>query len=162
MIFVTVGTHEQQFNRLVKYMDELAGSGKIKDDIVMQIGYSDYVPKYAKYSKFYTYDDMKQLYNDARIIITHGGPSSFMMALMIGKVPIVVPRKYEFGEHVNNHQVTFCTKVKEEYNNIELCDDIKELDDMIIKYNDKLVSVKSNNEEFCHKFTMIIDGLKCD
>lgn len=25
MIFVTVGTHEQQFNRLVEYMDKWAG-----------------------------------------------------------------------------------------------------------------------------------------
>lgn len=36
MIFVTVGTHEQQFNRLVEYMDKWA----IKNDeeVVIQIG----------------------------------------------------------------------------------------------------------------------------
>lgn len=31
MIFVTVGTHEQQFNRLVKGMDEL-----ILDNVIME------------------------------------------------------------------------------------------------------------------------------
>lgn len=40
MIFVTVGTHEQQFNRLVEYMDKWA----IKNDeeVVIQIGYALY------------------------------------------------------------------------------------------------------------------------
>lgn len=29
------------------------------------------------------------------------------MPLQVGKIPIVVPRKYEFNEHVNDHQVNF-------------------------------------------------------
>lgn len=29
MIFVTVGTHEQPFNRLIKKIDELKGSGSL-------------------------------------------------------------------------------------------------------------------------------------
>lgn len=53
MIFVTVGTHEQQFNRLVEYMDKWA----IKNDeeVVIQIGYSTYKPRVAKWSKLFTY-----------------------------------------------------------------------------------------------------------
>ncbi len=31
MIFVTVGTHEQQFNRLIQKVDELKRDGYIKD-----------------------------------------------------------------------------------------------------------------------------------
>lgn len=30
MIFVTVGTHEQPFNRLIQKVDELVSDGKIK------------------------------------------------------------------------------------------------------------------------------------
>ena len=33
MIFVTVGTHEQPFNRLVKKIDELKGNGTIQEYI---------------------------------------------------------------------------------------------------------------------------------
>ena len=40
MIFVTVGTHEQPFNRLVKAVDDLVGNGTIKEDVIVQKGYS--------------------------------------------------------------------------------------------------------------------------
>ena len=45
MIFVTVGTHEQQFNRLVKKIDNLKKDGTFKDDVIIQIGFSTYEPK---------------------------------------------------------------------------------------------------------------------
>ena len=43
MIFVTVGTHEQSFNRLVKYMDEYK-KNNIDEDIIIQTGFSTYIP----------------------------------------------------------------------------------------------------------------------
>lgn len=36
MIFVTVGTHEQPFNRLIKKVDELKRDGIIREEVVMQ------------------------------------------------------------------------------------------------------------------------------
>ena len=36
MIFVTVGTHEQQFNRLIKFIDELKRDKVIVEDVIMQ------------------------------------------------------------------------------------------------------------------------------
>ena len=38
MIFVTVGTHEEQFNRLVEYMDKLRGANIIDEDVIIQTG----------------------------------------------------------------------------------------------------------------------------
>ena len=38
MIFVTVGTHEQQFDRLVEYMDYWAGEHT--EDVIIQTGFS--------------------------------------------------------------------------------------------------------------------------
>lgn len=35
MIFVTVGTHEQPFNRLIKEVDRLVADGKIKEKVVI-------------------------------------------------------------------------------------------------------------------------------
>lgn len=37
MIFVTVGTHEQPFNRLIQKVDELKRDGVIKDTIKMEL-----------------------------------------------------------------------------------------------------------------------------
>ena len=105
MIFVTVGTHEQPFNRLVKKIDELKGNGTIQDDVFIQTGFSTYEPKNCQWSKLIPYQQMVKNVEDAHIVITHGGPASFIMPLQIGKTPIVVPRQHQFNEHVNDHQV---------------------------------------------------------
>ena len=46
MIFVTVGTHEQPFNRLIEFIDNLKRDGKIQEEVIMQTGFSTYEPKY--------------------------------------------------------------------------------------------------------------------
>ena len=94
MIFVTVGTHEQPFNRLVKCIDNLKRDGKIEDEVIVQTGFSTYEPKYCASSKLLPYSQMEKNVTEARIVITHGGPASFIIPLQIGKVPIVVPRQY--------------------------------------------------------------------
>ena len=81
MIFVTVGTHEQPFNRLVKKIDELKGNGTIQDDVFIQTGFSTYEPKNCQWSKLIPYNQMIKNVEDARIVITHGGPASFIMPL---------------------------------------------------------------------------------
>ena len=52
MIFVTVGTHEQLFNRLIEKVDDLKKEGVITEEVFMQTGFSDYVPRYCKWKKF--------------------------------------------------------------------------------------------------------------
>lgn len=58
MIFVTVGTHEQQFNRLIEEIDRLKENGIIKDEVIMQTGYCTYEPKYCTWSELLPYDQM--------------------------------------------------------------------------------------------------------
>lgn len=162
MIFVTVGTHEQPFNRLVKFIDDMKRDGFINEEVVMQTGYSTYEPKYCTWQKLYPYKDMVKFVKDARIVITHGGPSSFIMPLQEGKIPIVVPRKYEFGEHVNNHQVEFCHEVANRQNSIIDIENIEELKHYIVDYdiivNSITIRQSSNNDEFCKEFAEIVAG----
>ena len=161
MILVTVGTHEQPFNRLVEYMDAWAGENSEK--VVIQTGYSTYEPINCEWKKLFPYRDMIKNVDDARIVITHGGPSSYIMALQVGKIPIVVPRKKEYDEHVNNHQVLFSNQVAERQGNIIVVEDIKSLGDVIAGY-DKTVSkmtngLQSNNSKFCSEFEKIVNEL---
>ena len=161
MIFVTVGTHEQQFNRLVEYMDKWAAEHD--EEVVIQTGFSTYEPKKAEWSKLYPYKTMIEMVDKARIVITHGGPSSFIMPLQIGKIPVVVPRKYEFDEHVNNHQVDFSKAVAERQGNIIVVENVEKLGETIEKY-DEIVGgmrngLESNNQKFCDEFGKIVEGL---
>lgn len=142
MIFVTVGTHEQPFNRLVKKIDELKRDGVITEEVIIQTGFSTYEPKYCKWSKLIPYQQMLKNVEDARIVITHGGPASFIMPLQLGKTPIVVPRQQQFNEHVNNHQVEFARNVAERMGTIIPVEDVDKLKDLIINYDTVLFALK--------------------
>lgn len=163
MIFVTVGTHEQPFNRLIKKVDELVADGTITEPVVMQTGFSTYVPKHCEWHKMLSYDEMKRYIDEARIVITHGGPASFIEVLQAGKIPVVVPRLAEFGEHVNDHQEEFVKLIKNKNDNILPIFDINELDKCIVKYDDlfKLKGKKltSNNTKFNIKLEEIIQSM---
>lgn len=163
MIFVTVGTHEQPFNRLVEYMDNLKRDGIITEDVIMQTGYSTYEPKYCQWQKLYPYQEMVKLVEQARIVVTHGGPSSFIMPLQIGKTPIVVPRRREFNEHVNDHQVAFSKAVAERMGTILVAKNMEDLKEMLLHYDNVVDSMpsglKSNNAQFCQNLSAITEEL---
>ena len=163
MIFVTVGTHEQQFNRLVKYMDNFSSSKVVNDDIIIQTGYSTYVPQHCEWKKFFPYQEIEKNVARARIVITHGGPSSFIMPLRMGKIPIVVPRQKKFEEHVNDHQLEFCEAVALRQKKIIVLENVEELAKTIINYNNMISQMENetapHNNVFCMDLEKIMKRL---
>ncbi len=163
MIFVTVGTHEQPFDRLVKTVDDLKRDGIITEEVIIQTGFSTYEPKYCKWSKLLPYKEMINNVDEARIVITHGGPASFIMPLQIGKTPIVVPRQHRFNEHVNDHQVEFARNVAERMGTIIPVEDIDKLGEVIINYDDIVAGMghgmSSNNAKFNEEFEKLVNEL---
>jgi UDP-N-acetylglucosamine transferase subunit ALG13 len=151
MIFVTVGTHEDAFDRLIKEIDELKGHEILEDEIFIQIGYSNYKPKHCRYEELLGFQDMDEYVKQARIVITHGGPGSIMLPLRYGKVPIVVPRQSKFKEHVDDHQVLFAKKL-ESLQKIMAIYDISDLNEAIKRYGSNNIiatqEVKSNADNF--------------
>ena len=163
MIFVTVGTHEQQFNRLIKAIDDLCKNKIINEEVFIQTGYSDYEPKYCKWSKLIPYNEMISKIEEARIVITHGGPASFIMPLQKGKIPIVVPRQEKYNEHVNNHQFEFVKAIEEKMSNIIPIYDISDLKENILNYDNimknRRKNVENNNIKFVKDLENIIENL---
>jgi UDP-N-acetylglucosamine transferase subunit ALG13 len=156
MIFVTVGTHEQQFNRLVKEVDNLIEKGQIKEEMFVQLGYSDYIPKNCIWKKLLSYDRIEQYLDEARIVITHGGPATFMNVIQKGKVPIVVPRQKQFGEHVNNHQLEFAKRLVEEGYSLDVVEDVSDLWYAIKRNENTQEIIKSRNEIFVENFKKLV------
>lgn len=163
MIFVTVGTHEKPFNRLVQKMDELKKNGTIQEDVIIQTGFSTYEPQYCQWSKLIPYQQMIKNVEEARIVITHGGPASFIMPLQIGKTPIVVPRQHKFDEHVNNHQVEFARNVEKRMGTIIDVEDVETLGDIITNYYQIVAGMghgmSSNNAKFNEELEKLVDKL---
>lgn len=161
MIFVTVGTHEQQFDRLVKAVDDLKANGTIEDSVYVQTGYSMYVPEHCEHSQFVPFGQMKNYMADADVVVTHGGPSSFIEAMAAGKVPVVVPRRGDLDEHVNDHQADFVRIVAERQGGIVPVYDVAELPKAIERARElsRGVEFKSHNAEFCKELRRLIEEL---
>ncbi|MGQ7366497.1 glycosyltransferase [Streptococcus suis] len=160
MIFVTVGTHEQPFNRLVEEIDRLKKEAIIIDDVFIQTGFSTYIPQFCDWKSIISYSEMEDYMTSADIIITHGGPATFMGAIAKGKKPIVVPRLEKFGEHVNNHQLEFAEQVSERLGSITVVEDITDLNPIILFYDrsEKVKNIK-NNFKFCESLIREIDTI---
>ena len=161
MIFVTVGTHEQSFNRLIEYMDRWAKT--VDEEVIIQTGVSSYEPVNCKWQQFFKQQEVYDLIEQARIVITHGGVSSYLDVLQRDKIPIVVPRTSKFHEHVNDHQLEFARRFMQENNNVILIEDITQLGYSIEHY-DRIVSELNNTytshtAEFCAAFIKIVDDL---
>ncbi len=158
MIFITVGTHEQGMERLLKEVDNLIENKQINEEVFAQIGYSKYIPKNYKYKDLIGYDEMDKLVKESHIVITHGGPGSIFHVIQNGKIPIVVPRNSSFNEHVDDHQILFTKRMQKE-NKIIAIYDIKDLGDKINNYlflKNKCNIIKNNKNIFIEKFDMKI------
>lgn len=107
MIFVTVGTHEQPFDRLVSYVDKLCLSGQITEPVFIQTGYSAYKPEYCEWKSMLGYEEMLERMSKARVVVIHAGAGSYMMARQMGHMPVVVPRQKRYREHVDENQMNF-------------------------------------------------------
>lgn len=152
VIFVTVGTHEQQFDRLVRAVDGLVADGTLSEPVFVQTGYCGYEPEHCEWSRFVPATEMAERMREADVVITHGGPSSFIEAMAAGKVPVVVPRRAEFDEHVNDHQVSFVREVAERKGGIVPVYDVTDLAAAIEearRLSSGGAGFASHNAEFC-------------
>jgi len=109
---VTVGSHYQGFERLVKKMDEIAE--KINEKVVMQIGNTKYKPVNAQYFDFIeSFEEIERLNREARVVVCHAGAGSILTALEQRTPVIVVPRLKKFNEHMDDHQVDIAEAMSE-------------------------------------------------
>jgi exopolysaccharide biosynthesis glucuronosyltransferase PssE len=102
VIFVTLGTHEQPFERALDGLAEL----HLQDELVIQHGHTprrDEPP--ATWIDFGSYDELLGLLRNARAVVCHAGVGTILSSLGVGKCPVVIPRLKRFGEHVDDHQL---------------------------------------------------------
>lgn len=100
MIFVTVGTHQQPFERLLRGLAALPG-----DELVVQYGPSRPPAGVREAVPFLSFAEMLDHFARADVVVTHAGVGSILCATNAGHTPIVVPRLKRHGEHVDDHQV---------------------------------------------------------
>ncbi len=144
-ILVSVGTHPQPFDRLLKELDMLVADGKLKAEIFAQTGNSIFEPMHFPSKRFVSGKQYEDSFSKANIVISHGGAGTIINALKAGKKTIVVPRYEKFGEHTNDHQVDLAKALEKEGKCLAVFD-ITELENALekaSKFKPKLASNKA-------------------
>ena len=105
LVVVSVGTDHHPFDRLVGWMDGWAARHADVRVVIQRGGSPD--TAHAESASLIPYDELKALFAEATVVVSHGGPSTVMDARAAGRVPVVVPRDPAHGEHVDGHQLRF-------------------------------------------------------
>ena len=103
MIFVTVGSL-WPFDRLVRAVDAAVIDGVITEPVFAQIGESCIQPVRLRYEKLLDKSEFDRLIRECRFVISHAGIGTIATAAESGKTVLAMPRRKQFGEHVNDHQ----------------------------------------------------------
>ncbi|GMT42300.1 MAG: hypothetical protein IEMM0002_0711 [bacterium] len=102
MIYVTVGNHDQPFDRLILAMDEIAQ--KLEAPIIMQTGVSVCDVRHSKAQDFFSYGEAEEFIKTADVVVAHAGIGTVISARKWGTPLIICPRRKMLGEHFNDHQ----------------------------------------------------------
>jgi UDP-N-acetylglucosamine transferase subunit ALG13 len=111
LVFATVGTDVHPFHRMPRWIDAwLDHGGSERARFFVQTGTSE-APRLAQHRPYLGYAEMEATMREAAVVVCHGGPGTIMLAVSLGKRPIVIPRDAGRGEHVDNHQVAFSRRI---------------------------------------------------
>jgi UDP-N-acetylglucosamine transferase subunit ALG13 len=116
MIFVAVGNVKHGFRRLLDTVDALAGQGIFNGEpVFIQSGNNpDFKPLHCKHKQFLSMKKFEQYIEEASLIICHAGCGTLIHALRVGKVPVAIPRRKKYGEHIDDHQIQLVEVLAEE------------------------------------------------
>lgn len=129
MIFVTVGSHHQPFDRLVRACAELAELERV----VVQRGPSATRPSGCEVHDWLEPHAFEALLAEARLVVCHAGPATLEAVVRAGSIPLVVPRRRLWREHVDDHQVAWAHRIRDR---VHVVDDPADLVDAVSAHED--------------------------
>ena len=159
MILVLLGTQNNSFHRLLEEIEENIKDGTIKEDVIVQAGYTKFQTHRMRIIDLMSKEQLEKFQDEADLIITHGGVGSIISSIEKEKKVIAVPRMHEYGEHVNNHQKEIVKNFDEQgyIIGIEKVEDLKQA---IIKSKDfEPKKYQPNNEKMLKIIENFIDNI---
>jgi UDP-N-acetylglucosamine--N-acetylmuramyl-(pentapeptide) pyrophosphoryl-undecaprenol N-acetylglucosamine transferase len=102
-VVVTLGTTRQvEFRRLVHRLLEILPP---EADVLWQTGNTDTSDLGISGHRVIPERDLMQAMEDADAVVSHAGVGTALAALEVGKCPVLVPRRPQRGELVDDHQL---------------------------------------------------------
>lgn len=111
--FVTVGSHDVPFDRLLEWVDDAGDAGLLPAPITVQRGVSTRQQRHGSSLPFLSPEEFGSAVRAARVVVSHAGAGAMATALRAGKVPLVMARRAESGEHVDDHQQQLVSRLDE-------------------------------------------------
>ena len=107
MIFVTVGNQRKSFSRFLRAVDALVQNGFFAGEpVFMQRGHSgDFSSEVCEVRDFLPREEFVRALAEADIVISQGGAATVLQIVRMGRVPVIMPRREKYDEHVNDHQM---------------------------------------------------------
>ena len=140
MIFVTLGTQDKGFPRLLEAIDKQIKKGNIKEKVIVQAGLTEYESDNMEIFDLVPQKYFDKYVDEANLIITHGGAAA---------------RLAKYKEHNNDHQLQIVEEFSDKGYILKL-DNFDELDKVLKKAKDfkpkKYVSNTKNIENLVTKY----------
>jgi len=102
-----VGNATQGFKRLLHAVDEAAASGIFGGDAVfIQSGNNpDFSSRHCEHQPFINMQKFESLVRDSNLVVSHAGAGTLLHVFQAGKIPVVMPRRKQHDELVDDHQL---------------------------------------------------------
>ena len=113
MIYITLGTQNNDFTRCLKEFEKVVTKFIITEEVVAQKGYTKYAPVGFKCFDFVSEVDYQKYITSASVVVSHAGSGALFSAISRHKKIIAVARLAQFGEMVNDHQTELVKKLSE-------------------------------------------------
>ena len=158
LIYVTLGTQDKSFKRLLLAIQRQIDLGNIKDKVVVQAGCTKFESKDMQIFDLIDRDEFDRYMEECDLLITHGGVGSIIGGLSHGKKVIAAARLAKYKEHTNDHQLQIIDAFSKEGYILAL-DDFDRLD-VVLKKIKKFKPKKfiSNTDNFANKLKKYIDN----
>jgi UDP-N-acetylglucosamine--N-acetylmuramyl-(pentapeptide) pyrophosphoryl-undecaprenol N-acetylglucosamine transferase len=105
-IVVSLGTYRgYDFSRLVERLLEILPANA---EVLWQTGDTD-VSRFGIAGHYaIPEEELSAAMRDADVVVAHAGVGTALAAFEVGQCPLLVPRRFDFAEHVDDHQIQVC------------------------------------------------------
>lgn len=108
-IVVSLGMHKGfGFRRLLEKLVQIIPDGT---DVLWQVGYTDTSGLDINSCMSMPTSELNRAMAESDAVITHAGVGSAISALAAGKRPILVPRRKQYKEHIDDHQALIASEL---------------------------------------------------
>lgn len=102
---VLVGNAKQPFSRLLEAVKSI--SHDLPQPVIVQHGSTPFAHAACQAYPFIAREFLSALIQKAELVICHAGAGSVIEALRAGRIPVVMSRRQDLGEHIDDHQSEF-------------------------------------------------------